>query len=81
MEEGLNAGIAGAYAMSSTATAPLGKRCISFGTGYYGGENAVAIGYTQTSELKDNHAVAVKINGSFDSQNNVGAAIGATYFF
>ena len=35
-----NAGIAGAYAMSSIATAPIGKRGVAFGTGFYNGEPA-----------------------------------------
>lgn len=81
VSEQSNAGIAGAYAMSSIATAPIGKRGVAFGTGFYDGESAVAIGFTQTESIKDNKAVAIKINGSADSQGKFGAALGATYFF
>ena len=81
LEKDMSAGIAGAYAMSSMSTAPLGKRGVAFGSGYYNGESAVSIGYTQTVDTKYDKIVSIKANGSFDTSNNFGVGVGATYFF
>lgn len=81
LDERLSSGIAGAYAMSSISTTTAGKRGVGFGSGYYNGQSAVAVGFTRTDALKDDKSVAVKLNGSMDTQGNFGAAIGATYFY
>ena len=81
VESAMSAGIAGAYAMNSMATAPVGKKGLGFGTGRYNGESAIAIGYTQTEALQNDKAVAIKINGSFNSTGSSGMSVGATYFF
>ncbi len=77
MEDDLSAGIAGAMA-ASTLPQPYspGASMASVGTGYYNGQNAVAVG---VSRISDNGHWVSKIAGSADSRGNTGLSVGVGY--
>ncbi|KAA0914476.1 YadA-like family protein [Psychrobacter sp. ANT_WB68] len=79
VEDDANAGISAAMAMSSLPQAYIiGKSMIGGGIAAYNGESAVAIGF---SKLSDDGRWVMKLNGTADTQGNVGAAIGAGFHF
>ena len=79
VEDDANAGISAAMAMSSLPQAYIiGKSMIGGGIAAYNGESAVAIG---VSKLSDDGRWVMKINGTADTQGNVGGAIGAGFHF
>jgi hypothetical protein len=79
VEDGANAGISAAMAMSSLPQAYIpGKSMIGGGVATYNGESAVAIGL---SKVSDNGRWVMKINGTADSEGNAGGAIGAGFHF
>ena len=79
VEDDANAGISAAMAMSSLPQAYIiGKSMISGGIANYNGESAVALGF---SKLSDDGRWVMKLNGTADTQGNVGAAIGAGFHF
>ena len=79
VEDDANAGISAAMAMSSLPQAYIiGKSMIGGGIATYNGESAVAIGF---SKLSDDGRWVMKLNGTADTQGNVGAAIGAGFHF
>jgi autotransporter adhesin len=79
VEDGANAGISAAMAMSSLPQAYIpGKSMIGGGIATYNGESAVAIGL---SKVSDNGRWVMKINGTADSEGNAGGAIGAGFHF
>ena len=79
VEDDANAGISGAMAMSAMPQAYIaGKSLIGGGVGTYNGESAVAIGF---SKLSNDGRWVIKVNGSADTQGNVGGAVGAGFHF
>ncbi|KAA0929147.1 hypothetical protein FQ082_00005, partial [Psychrobacter sp. ANT_H56B] len=79
VEDDANAGISAAMAMSSLPQAYIiGKSMIGGGIATYNGESAVAIGF---SKLSADGRWVMKLNGTADTQGNVGAAIGAGFHF
>ncbi|WP_201561265.1 YadA-like family protein [Psychrobacter glacincola] len=79
VEDDANAGISAAMAMSSLPQAYIiGKSMIGGGIATYNGESAVAIGF---SKLSTDGRWVMKLNGTADTQGNVGAAIGAGFHF
>ena len=79
VEDDANAGISAAMAMSSLPQAYIsGKSLIGGGIGTYNGESAVAIGF---SKLSNDGRWVIKVNGTADTQGNVGGAIGAGFHF
>jgi len=79
VEDDANAGISAAMAMSSLPQAYIsGKSLIGGGIGTYNGESAVAIGF---SKLSNDGRWVIKVNGTADTQGNVGGAVGAGFHF
>ena len=79
VEDDANAGISAAMAMSAMPQAYIaGKSLIGGGVGTYNGESAVAIGF---SKLSNDGRWVIKVNGSADTQGNVGGAVGAGFHF
>jgi len=79
VEDDANAGISAAMAMSSLPQAYLiGKPMIGGGIATYNGESAVAIGF---SKMSNDGRWVMKLNGTADTQGNVGGAIGAGFHF
>ena len=79
VEDDANAGISAAMAMSSLPQAFIsGKPMIGGGIATYNGESAVAIGF---SKMSNDGRWVMKLNGTADTQGNVGAAIGAGFHF
>mgnify|MGYP003644940011 CR=1 FL=1 len=79
VEDDANAGISAAMAMSSLPQAYIiGKSMIGGGIATYNGESAVAIGF---SKMSTDGRWVMKLNGTADTQGNVGAAIGAGFHF
>ena len=79
VEDDANAGISAAMAMSSLPQAYIiGKPMIGGGIATYNGESAVAIGF---SKMSNDGRWVMKLNGTADTQGNVGAAIGAGFHF
>lgn len=79
VEDDANAGISAAMAMSAMPQAYIaGKSLIGGGIGTYNGESAVAIGF---SKLSNDGRWVIKVNGSADTQGNVGGAVGAGFHF
>jgi len=79
VEDDANAGISAAMAMSSLPQAYIiGKPMIGGGIATFNGESAVAIGFSKMS--KDGRW-GMKLNGTADTQGNVGGAIGAGFHF
>ena len=79
VEDEANAGISAAMAMSSLPQAYIiGKSMIGGGIATYNGESAVAVGF---SKLSTDGRWVMKLNGTADTQGNVGAAIGAGFHF
>ncbi|WP_372829459.1 YadA-like family protein [Psychrobacter maritimus] len=79
VEDGANAGISAAMAMSSLPQAYIpGKSMIGGGVGTYNGQSAVAVGISRVS---DNGRWVIKANGTADTQGNAGGAIGAGFHF
>jgi autotransporter adhesin len=79
VEDDANSGISAAMAMSSLPQAYIvGKSMIGGGIATYNGESAVAIGF---SKLSTDGRWVMKLNGTADTQGNVGAAIGAGFHF
>lgn len=77
VEDNANAGISSAMATAALPQAYLpGKSMLAGGMASYNGESALAIGM---STLSDNGRWAIKINGTADSQGNVGGAVGAGF--
>lgn len=79
VEDDANAGISAAMAMSSLPQAYIvGKSMIGGGVATYNGESAVAIGF---SKMSNDGRWVMKLNGTADTQGNVGGAIGAGFHF
>ncbi|WP_296243775.1 MULTISPECIES: YadA-like family protein [unclassified Psychrobacter] len=79
VEDDANAGISAAMAMSSLPQAYIiGKPMIGGGIATYNGESAVAIGF---SKMSNDGRWVMKLNGTADTQGNVGGAIGAGFHF
>ena len=79
VEDDANAGISAAMAMSSLPQAYIiGKPMIGGGIATFNGESAVAIGF---SKMSNDGRWVMKLNGTADTQGNVGAAIGAGFHF
>lgn len=79
VEDEANAGISAAMAMSSLPQAYIiGKPMIGGGIATFNGESAVAIGF---SKMSNDGRWVMKLNGTADTQGNVGAAIGAGFHF
>ncbi len=79
VEDDANAGISAAMAMSALPQAFIsGKSLIGGGVSTYNGESAVAIGF---SKLSNDGRWVIKVNGTADTQGNVGGAIGAGFHF
>jgi autotransporter adhesin len=79
VEDDANAGISAAMAMSSLPQAYIiGKSMVGGGIATYNGESAVAVG---VSKLSDDGRWVIKVNGTADTQGNVGGAIGAGFHF
>ena len=79
VEDGANAGISAAMAMSSLPQAYIpGKSMIGGGVATYNGQSAVAVGISRVS---DNGRWVIKANGTADTQGNAGGAIGAGFHF
>ncbi|MBY5927918.1 YadA-like family protein [Halomonas sp. DP8Y7-3] len=77
VEDDANAGSATAIAMASVPQAYLpGRSMVAVGGGNYSGESAAAVG---VSHLTENGKWAFKINGSGDTQGNVGIGVGAGF--
>ncbi|MBY5923771.1 MULTISPECIES: YadA family autotransporter adhesin [unclassified Halomonas] len=77
VEDEANAGSATAIAMASVPQAYLpGRSMIAVGGGNYSGESAAAVG---VSHLTENGKWAFKLNGSGDSQGNMGVGVGAGF--
>ena len=79
MNKNLSGGIAGAtaLAMMPTASEP-DARMLSFGSGFFNGESAIAVGYTGTS---DNGKWSFKTGISFNSASEPTYGLGAGYRF
>ncbi|OBX04581.1 hypothetical protein QV06_06020 [Gallibacterium genomosp. 3] len=72
-----NAGTASAMAVAGLPQAnQAGYNMISVASGYYGGENAVAIGI---SKVSDNGKVIFKVSGTSNSQGKMGMNAGVGY--
>ncbi|WP_435980518.1 YadA-like family protein [Psychrobacter sp. DM4] len=79
VEDDANAGISAAMAMSSLPQAYIiGKSMVGGGIATYNGESAVAIG---VSKLSGDGRWVIKVNGTADTQGNVGGAVGAGFHF
>ena len=79
VEDGANAGISAAMAMSSLPQAYIpGKSMVGGGIATYNGQSAVAVG---VSKVSDNGRWVIKANGTADTQGNAGGAIGAGFHF
>ena len=79
VEDDSNASISAAMAMSSLPQAYIiGKPMIGGGIATFNGESAVAIGF---SKMSNDGRWVMKLNGTADTQGNVGAAIGAGFHF
>ena len=79
VEDGANAGISAAMAMSSLPQAYIpGKSMIGGGVATYNGQSAVAVGISRVS---DNGRWVIKANGTADTQGNAGGALGAGFHF
>jgi len=79
VEDDANAGISAAMAMAALPQAYIsGKSLIGGGIGTYNGESAVAIG---VSKLSNDGRWVIKVNGTADTQGNVGGAVGAGFHF
>ncbi len=79
VEDGANAGISAAMAMSSLPQAYIpGKAMVGGGIATYNGQSAVAIGL---SKVSDNGRWVIKANGTADSEGNAGGAVGAGFHF
>lgn len=79
VEDDANAGISAAMAMSSLPQAYIiGKPMIGGGIATFNGESAVAIGF---SKMSNDGRWVMKLNGTADTQGNVGGAIGAGFHF
>nr|WP_317199379.1 YadA-like family protein [uncultured Psychrobacter sp.] len=79
VEDDANAGISAAMAMSSLPQAYIiGKSMVGGGIATYNGESAVAIG---VSKLSNDGRWVIKVNGTADTQGNVGGAVGAGFHF
>ncbi len=79
VEDGANAGVSAAMAMSSLPQSFLpGKSMMGGGIATYNGQSAVAIG---VSRVSDNGRWVMKINGTADTQGNAGGSIGAGFHF
>lgn len=79
VEDDANAGISAAMAMSTLPQAYIaGKSLIGGGMSTYNGESAVAIGF---SKLSNDGRWVIKVNGTADTQGNVGGAVGAGFHF
>ena len=79
VEDGANAGVSAAMAMSSLPQAYIpGKSMIGGGIATYNGQSAVAVGI---SKVSDNGRWVIKANGTADTQGNAGGAIGAGFHF
>ena len=79
VEDDANAGISAAMAMSALPQAFIsGKSLIGGGVSTYNGESAVAIGF---SKLSNDGRWVIKVNGTADTQGNVGGAVGAGFHF
>ena len=73
----LSAGIAGARAMASMPQAyTAGKSMLALGVGAYGGQTAIALGF---SKVSDNGRWIIKLDASADSRRKVGVGFGAGY--
>nr|WP_246587099.1 YadA-like family protein [Stakelama flava] len=73
------AGTAGALATAGLPQAYIaGKGMIAIAGGTYGGESAVAFGFSKA--MTDQHSV-VKLSGSYDSRGRAGASAGFGYQF
>ena len=73
------AGTAGALAAAGLPQAyEAGKGMVAIAGGTYGGQSAVAVGF---SKAFDNGNTVVKFSGSYDSQGRAGAAGGIGYQF
>lgn len=77
VDKNLRAGVAGTLAAANLyhATVP-GKSMISAGVGTYGGQNAIALGY---SRLSDNGKIGVKFSVNSNSRGKTGAAASVGY--
>ena len=79
VEDGANAGVSAAMAMSSLPQAYIpGKSMIGGGIATYNGQSAVAVGI---SKVSDNGRWVIKANGTADTQGNAGGAVGAGFHF
>ena len=79
VEDGANAGVSAAMAMSSLPQAYIpGKSMVGGGIATYNGQSAVAIG---VSKVSDNGRWVIKVNGTADTQGNAGGAVGAGFHF
>ena len=79
VEDDANAGISAAMAMSALPQAYIsGKSLIGGGVSTYNGESAVAVGF---SKLSNDGRWVIKVNGTADTQGNVGGAVGAGFHF
>ena len=79
VDEGANAGTATAIALGNLPQATIaGKGLASIGGGYYEGESAVALGFSQMS---DNAKWVLKAGASINSKNNVGVGASVGFHF
>lgn len=79
VEDGANAGVSSAMAMSSIPQSFLpGKSMVGGGIATYNGESAVAVG---VSRVTDNGRWVIKVNGTADTQGNAGGTVGAGFHF
>ncbi|MBP3945316.1 beta strand repeat-containing protein, partial [Psychrobacter sp. K31L] len=79
VEDGANAGVSAAMAMSSLPQSYIpGKSMVGGGIATYNGQSAVAIG---VSKVSDNGRWVIKVNGTADSNGNAGGAVGAGFHF
>ncbi|WP_424409031.1 YadA-like family protein [Pasteurella sp. PK-2025] len=73
----LHAGIAGSNAAAGLPQVYIpGKSMVAASAGTYGGQNAVAIGYSRSS---DNGKVILKIQGNANTSGRVGGSVGVGY--
>ncbi|MFC0323322.1 YadA-like family protein [Gallibacterium melopsittaci] len=79
MNRELRAGISGAIAAANLPqSAVAGANMVSVAGGSYGGESAVALGF---SKLSDSGKVAFKISGTSDSRGKVGVGAGVGFYW
>ena len=77
LEDNSNAGIAGGIAQSSIPQVTrAGASGIGVGTGYYGGQSAIAVG---VSSISDGGNWIMKGSFSINSQGRTGVGAGALY--